>query len=155
MQRDFLSGARILLVESDAPFRRSLANGVKRAGYLFDSCGTCREARQLAKIRHYDLCVVEYHLTDGNGARLVAELKAVHRALRAIIISFYDFEWISRDVTPVADGFLKKPFDLLEFERMIHGMVAAVPSPALFSSLASSVEQAPALTLAERVLQAV
>lgn len=152
MQRDFLSGARILLVESDAPFRRSLANGVKRAGYLFDSCGTCGEARQLGKSRHYDLCVVEYHLIDGNGARLAAELKAVHRTLRAVLISFYDFEWISRDVTPVADGFLKKPFDLLEFERMIHSMVAAVPSPALFPSLSSSVEQAPVPILKEGVL---
>jgi DNA-binding NtrC family response regulator len=127
-------------------------NGVKRAGYLFDSCSTCGEAWQLARARRYDLCVVEYHLRDGNGARLVAELKKVQAALRAVLISFYDFEWISRDVTPVADGFLKKPFDLLDFERVIHSMLAAVPSPALFSRLASSLDQAPAPIIKEGVL---
>lgn len=152
MQRNLVSGARILLVESDAPFRRSLANCMKRAGYGFDSCATADEARQLARSRRYDLCVVAYHLRDGNGARLVAELKRMHGTLRAVLISFYDFEWISRDVTPVADGFLKKPFDLLDFERMMHSMVATVPTPALFSSLASSVEQGPVPVLKERAL---
>ena len=152
MQRNLFSSARILLVESDAPFRRSLENGVKRAGYLFDSCSTCDQARQLAKARRYDLCVVEYHLRDGNGARLVAELKKVHATLRAVLISFYDFEWISRDVTSVADGFLKKPFDLLDFERMIHSMLAVVPSPVLFSRFSSSSDQVPAPILKEGVL---
>ncbi len=152
MQRNLSSGARILLVESDAPFRRSLENCVKRAGFSFDSCSTCDRALQLAKSERYDLCVAEYHLRDGNGAQLVAELKGMHARLRAILISFYDFEWISRDVTPVADGFLKKPFDLLDFERMMHSMLAAVPSPALFAGISSSLEQAPAPILKEGVL---
>lgn len=152
MQRNLYAGARMLLVESDAPFRRSLENCVKRAGYSFDSCSTCEQARQLAKSQRYDLCVVEYHLRDGNGAQLVAELKSVQSRLRAVLISFYDFEWISRDVAPVADGFLKKPFDLLDFERMMHSMMAAVPSPALFPGISGSLEQAPASILKEGVL---
>lgn len=152
MQRNLSSGARILLVESDAPFRRSLENCVKRAGYLYDSSSTCDQARRLATSRRYDLCVVEYHLRDGNGARLVEELKKVQATLRAVLISFYDFEWISRDVVPVADEFLKKPFDLLDFERILQSLAPTVHSPSSIRRLTSSLDQAPAPILREGVL---
>ncbi|ROQ89521.1 response regulator [Desulfosoma caldarium] len=152
MQRNLSSSGRILLVESDAPFRRSLENGVKRAGYSFDSCSTCEQARRLAKTFRYDVGVVEYHLRDGNGARLVAELKTGQAILGAVLISFYDFEWISRDVVPVADEFLKKPFDLSDFERILKSLITTVRSPALLQGCSSSLDQAPAPILREGVL---
>ncbi|MEJ5349452.1 MAG: response regulator [Desulfosoma sp.] len=152
MQRNLVSSGRILLVESDAPFRRSLENCVKRAGYSFDSCGTCDQARRFVQTNAYNLCVVEYHLRDGNGARLVAELKQVQATLRAVLISFYDFEWISRDVVPVADQFLKKPFDLHDFERVLKSLTTMVHAQALMRGLSSSLDQAPAPILREGVL---
>jgi len=139
-------------VESDAPFRRSLENCVKRAGYLYESASSCDQARRLAKSKRYHLCVVEYHLKDGNGARLVEELKKDHADLRAVLISFYDFEWISRDVVPVADEFLKKPFDLLDFERTLRSLVPTVPSLAHTHETTCSLNQAPAPMLREGVL---
>ncbi|MGQ9670148.1 MAG: response regulator [Desulfosoma sp.] len=152
MQRNLFSSRRILLVESDAPFRRSLENGVKRAGYSFDSCSTCDQARRLAEAFRYSVCVVEYHLRDGNGTRLVAELKNAQANLRTVLISFYDLEWISRDVVPVADVFLKKPFDLLDFERILESLTSAVRSQALMRGISNTLDQTPAPILREGVL---
>lgn len=151
MQRNSFSSGRILLVESDAPLRRSLENGVKRAGYSFDSCSSCDQARRLARAFPYDVCVVEYHLIDGNGARLVAELKHVQATLRALLISFYDLEWISRDVVPVADVFLKKPFDLLDFERVLESLTSGVRTQALMHGITNVLDQTPAPILWEGV----
>jgi DNA-binding NarL/FixJ family response regulator len=70
----------------------------------------------------FELAVTEYHLPDGNGAKLARKLRKSHAVSRVVLISFYDLDFISRDVADAADGFLKKPFDLVDFERMLQSV---------------------------------
>lgn len=108
---------RVLLVEDDAPLRRSLENFLGQAGYAFDTCSTARDALALAEEILPDIVIVEYHLSDANGAALLKKLKCIVPNLATIMISEYDFQSVAKELTPINDCcFLKKPFDLVELE---------------------------------------
>lgn len=110
----------VLLVEDDAPFKRSLEKFLNQAGYAFDSCSTAREALALAEKHRHDVVIVEYHLPDSNGASLLEKLMLVAPAVSSIVLSKYDFQAIANDLDRVRIGsFLKKPFDLVELESAL------------------------------------
>ncbi len=111
---------RVLLVEDDAPFRRSLENFLDRSGYHVVSCAMARRALELHARAPFDLAVVEYHLPDANGADLGRRLMLMRPDLRVLMISFYDYDLISREVRKAGvQGFLKKPFDPAEFDATL------------------------------------
>lgn len=111
---------RLLLVEDEAPLRRSLEKFLERAGYAFDSCATAREALTLAQKRDYSIALVEYHLPDANGASLLEKLQLAIPGIMAIMISEYDFQAVASDlVHSNVRCYLKKPFDLAEFEAAL------------------------------------
>lgn len=115
---------RILLVEDDAPFRRSLENFLRRAGYEFDSCATAREAMLLAADHSYSIVVVEYRLPDADGVELIQRLQTVRADFHAIYLSVYDFDAVAKELPVDAQAlFLKKPFDPAEFERILRSLV--------------------------------
>lgn len=115
---------RILLIEDDAPFRRSLENFLRRAGYRFDSCATAREAAELASTRDYSLVILEYHLPDANGVDLINRLRALQTPVHALILSVYDYETVAKEFQAERHAlFLKKPFDPSEFEWLLNSLL--------------------------------
>jgi DNA-binding NtrC family response regulator len=107
----------VLLVEDDAPLRRSLEKFLNQAGYAFDSCSTAREALTLAEKLRHDVVILEYHLPDANGPSLIEKLMLLDPEPVAIVISEYDFQAIADDLDRVKiKSFLKKPFDLVDLE---------------------------------------
>lgn len=111
---------RLLLVEDEAPLRRSLEKFLERAGYAFDSCATAREALTLAQKRNYSIALVEYHLPDANGASLLEKLRRASPGIMTIMISEYDFQAVASDLVHTnVRCYLKKPFDLAEFEAAL------------------------------------
>ncbi len=110
----------VLLVEDDAPLKRSLEKFLNQAGYAFDSCSTAREALALAEKLRHDIVIVEYHLPDADGASLIEKLMLVAPKTVAIVLSEYDFQAIANDLNRVTFGsYLKKPFDLVEIEAAL------------------------------------
>jgi len=114
---------QILLIEDDAPFRRSLENFLRRAGYRFDSCATAREAIQLAATRDYSLVILEYHLPDANGVDLINRLRALQAPIHALILSVYDYDTVAKEFQTDRHAlFLKKPFDPGDFEWLLNSL---------------------------------
>ncbi|GKT07964.1 hypothetical protein DSTSK_12690 [Desulforhabdus sp. TSK] len=108
---------RVLVVESDAPLKRSLENFLERAGYIFDCCSSAREALSLVNEFHHDVVIVEYLLPDANAAALLEQLKRIVPHAATIMISEYDFRVIADELVRVeVESFLKKPFDVVDFE---------------------------------------
>ena len=108
---------QVLLVEDDASLKRSLEKYLERAGYTFYGCSTAREALALAERLTPDIVIAEYHLPDANGLSLLERLKRMVPEVVAILLSEYDVDCVSKDLFNVAvRSFLKKPFDLVEFE---------------------------------------
>ena len=111
---------QVLLVEDEAPLKRSLEKYFERAGYAFECCSTAREALLLAERLDPDIVITEYHLPDANGAVLLEKLIRFVPKAAAILLSEYDFETVAKDLAHVAVwSFLKKPFDLVEWENAL------------------------------------
>jgi DNA-binding NtrC family response regulator len=108
---------RVLLVEDEAPLRRSLEKFLERSGYTYDSCCSARDALFLAQRSNYNIIILEYHLPDANGGKLLQDLKRVNPDLASIVISEFDFPSVSRELFKAeVRSFLKKPFDVVELE---------------------------------------
>jgi DNA-binding NtrC family response regulator len=110
----------VLLVEDEAPLRRSLEKYLEGAGYTFDSCSNAFEALNRAAKRCYDIVIVEYHLPDANGSTLLEKLKRVLPDVTAIMISEFDLQAVVDDLYRVnVQWYLKKPFDLVDLENAL------------------------------------
>jgi DNA-binding NtrC family response regulator len=118
---------RVLLVEADAPLRRSLKKFLSLAGCAFESCSSACEALNLAgKIRH-DVAILGYHLPDADCPSLIEKLKLLHPHCVVIVISRYDFQSVADHLARVKiDSFLKKPFDLADFELALSNAFSKV-----------------------------
>jgi len=111
---------RVLLVEDEAPLRRSLEKYLERAGYAYDSCSTAREALVLAEKYHHDIVIAEYLLPDANGTVLFEKLMRIVPHVATIMISEYDYRVIAKDLVRVnVRSFLRKPFDLVDLETAL------------------------------------
>jgi two-component system, NtrC family, response regulator HydG len=118
---------RVLLVEAEAPLRRSLEKFLERTGYTFVSCSSAREALLLADEFHPDVVIAEYRLPDSNGVVLLEKLKLLLPRAALIMISEYDFQAVMRELTRVnVRSFLQKPFDLAELEAALSSLRAKV-----------------------------
>ncbi|MGO9313866.1 MAG: response regulator, partial [Syntrophobacteraceae bacterium] len=117
----------VLLVEDDASLRRSLEKFLDQAGYAFDSCSTASQALNLAQKVPPHVVILEYHLPDANGPSLIEKLKLIAPETAAIVLSEYDFQAIAEDLDRVEfETFLKKPFDLVDFEAALHSACTRV-----------------------------
>jgi len=111
---------RLLLVQDEAPLRRSLETFLRSGGYAFDSCGTTREALAHANHHAYRVAIVDYHLCDGDGVALIERLRTVQPNLLAIMLSVYDFQAIAEELQAIdVHAFLKKPFDPIDLETAL------------------------------------
>ncbi|MDR3569357.1 MAG: response regulator [Syntrophobacteraceae bacterium] len=110
----------VLLVEDDAPLKRSLEKFLNTAGYLFRSCSTAAQALALAKSSAPRVVILEYHLPDANGCSLIYQLNLVVPGIIAIVLSEFDFQAVACNLNRVnIQTFLQKPFDLVDFEAAL------------------------------------
>lgn len=120
-------GTHVMLVEDDAPMRRSLEKYLGGAGYIFESCSNAREAMLLADKRPYDIILVEYHLPDANGAVLLERLMRIMPGVSAIMISEYDYQAVAHSLVRAnVRSYLKKPFDLVDLESALSSACSKV-----------------------------
>ena len=114
------AGNQVLLVEDEASLRRSLVKYLERAGYAFECCSTARDALALAERLDPDIVIAEYHLPDANGLALIEKLTRMLPDIATILLSKHDYQAVVKDVLHVeVRSFLKKPFDLVEFEAAL------------------------------------
>ncbi len=123
---------RVLLVEANAPLRRSLEKYLNQAGYAFESCSSACEALKLAGKIRYDVMILEFRLPDANCPSLIQKLQLLHPDSVAIVISEFDFQSVAKDLVRVKiESFLKKPFDLVDFEAALSSAFSKVETPVL------------------------
>lgn len=110
----------VLLVENDACLKRSLEKFLNRAGYAFHGCSTAAQALAFAQKTVPDVVIVEYHLPDADGHSLIKKLNIVAPEAVIIVLSEYDFQTLAADLRRCRiKTFLKKPFDLVDFEAAL------------------------------------
>src|ERR1700675_859756 len=102
-----MGGARILLVDDEAPLLDLLKRYLERLGYEVDACLTPAEALKsfAADPSRYSLVLTDLTLPGMSGDAMVAHMRAIAPHLRVIISSGYPYEPKGKRT-----GFLQKPF---------------------------------------------
>jgi DNA-binding NtrC family response regulator len=114
------AAVRVLLVEDEAPLRRSLTKFLERAGYAIDACTTVRDALVRAKHHAYEILIAEYRLPDEDAPELLRQLKRTLPEITSIVIAEYDPPVVADALNRVGVGlYLKKPFDVVDLEAAL------------------------------------
>jgi DNA-binding NtrC family response regulator len=102
-----MGGARILLVDDEAPLLDLLKRYLERMGYQVEACLTPEEALEHFETdpAAYSLVLTDLTLPGISGEQMIERMRARHPKMRAIIVSGYPYEPQHK-----CTGFLQKPF---------------------------------------------
>lgn len=117
---------RILLVEDDELFRRSLLSYIGILGYEAVVAASAEEALEKQEHEPVDLVLTDFHLLRMNGIDLVRTLRSTGSQIPAILISGFlseEVRQMARDVR--INAVLRKPADLLKLKELIPGLLSA------------------------------
>ena len=113
-------GPPLLLVDNDAPLRRTLQRAFERRSLRVFAAESVKEALYLAHTIRPELAVLDLRLEDGSGIELVKRLRDLHPKIRIVILTGYGN--IATAVAAVKAGavdYLAKPADADEVLRAL------------------------------------
>src|SRR3990167_5430564 len=106
---------RLLLVEDYPPLQKSVAKGLREAGFAVDVTGDSHEALWYAQNNRYDVIVLDLMLPGLDGLSILRCLRAEGRESHVLIVTAKDA--VPDRVTGLnagADDYLAKPFEFEE-----------------------------------------
>ena len=115
---------RLLLVEDYAPLQKSVAKGLREAGFAVDVTGDGREALWYATSNDYDVIVLDLMIPGMDGLSFLERLRSEGQQTHVLIITAKDA--VADRVGGLntgADDYLVKPF---EFEELLARVQALV-----------------------------
>jgi two-component system response regulator RegA len=124
------AGATLLLVDDDAPLRRSLQRALERRGFTVLAAEGLREALTLVQATRPDYAVVDLRLEDGSGIELVRRLRDGQPRVRIVILTGYGN--IATAVASIKAGaidYLAKPADADDVIRALLSTGPSLPPP--------------------------
>jgi ActR/RegA family two-component response regulator len=77
------AGRKLLLVDDDAPLRRSMARALERRDFQVLAAEGVAEARSLAREHRPEFAVLDMRLTEGSGLDLVRTLRELRPEIRS------------------------------------------------------------------------
>ena len=105
-------GRSLLLVDDDAPLRRSLTRALERRGFQVLAAEGLAEAREHAQPHRPEFAVLDMRLAEGSGLDLVRTLRGLRPEVRIVIVTGYGN--IATAVAAIKAGavdYLAKPVD--------------------------------------------
>ena len=106
------AGRKLLLVDDDAPLRRSLTRALERRGFAVLPAEGLAEGRMLAREHRPEFAVLDMRLAEGSGLDLLKMLREVRPEVRIVIVTGYGN--IATAVAAIKAGaadYLAKPVD--------------------------------------------
>jgi two-component system, response regulator RegA len=106
------AGRSLLLVDDDAPLRRSMTRALERRGFHVLAAESLAEARDHAHAHKPEFAVLDMRLTEGSGLDLVRTLRELRPEIRIVIVTGYGN--IATAVAAIKAGavdYLAKPVD--------------------------------------------
>ena len=117
-----------MLVDDDAPLRRSLSRALERRGFHVLAAEGIAEARDHAQAHRPEFAVLDMRLTEGSGLDLVRILRELRPEVRIVIVTGYGN--IATAVAAIKAGavdYLAKPVDA---DDVVDALLAQRPGPA-------------------------
>jgi two-component system response regulator RegA len=123
-------GPTLLLVDDDAPLRRTLQRAMERRNFRVFAAESLKEGLNLAHTIRPDFAVIDLRLEDGSGIELVKRLRELHPKVRIVILTGYGN--IATAVAAVKAGaidYLAKPADADEVINALLASGTGLPPP--------------------------
>ncbi|MEO1189518.1 MAG: ActR/PrrA/RegA family redox response regulator transcription factor [Pseudomonadota bacterium] len=121
---------KLLLIDDDAPLRRTLQKAMEKRGFVVYSGGSLKEGLNLAHTIRPDHAVLDLRLEDGSGIELVKRLRELHPKVRIVILTGYGN--IATAVSAVKAGavdYLAKPADADDVINALLSTGGSLPPP--------------------------
>jgi two-component system response regulator RegA len=120
----------VLLVDDDAPLRRSMARALERRDFHVVPAEGVAEARTLAREHRPEFAVLDMRLTEGSGLDLVRTLRELRPEIRIVIVTGYGN--IATAVAAIKAGavdYLAKPVDADDVVNALLKSCHGLPPP--------------------------
>ncbi|AKK74139.1 transcriptional regulator [Chryseobacterium gallinarum] len=115
---------KILIVEDETQLARSISEYLSEESYLCEAASTFSEAMNKIEMFHYDCILLDIMLPDGNGLKILEEIKKQHKQDGVIIISAKNaLDDKINGLKLGADDYLTKPFHLSELMARIYSII--------------------------------
>ena len=115
---------KLLIIEDDTSLREIMQRALQGEGYIVESAATYFDACDKIAGYSYDCIMLDIMLPDGNGLKLLEEIKRSGKEERVIIISARDS--LDDKITGLdlgADDYLAKPFYMAELSARIKSVM--------------------------------
>lgn len=119
---------QVIIVEDDAIIRQTLERAIVR---LCPQCNlrtaeSGQEALDLLETCPADLIISDHSMPTMTGLELFAETKKTHPEAKRYLVTAYPLSELNRDEVEAAalDGFIGKPFQMMELKNLIDSMKA-------------------------------
>lgn len=115
---------KILIIEDEEELARSIAEYLSEENYLCEFATTYNQALDKTETYHYDCILLDIMLPDGNGIKILEELKLQDKQDGVIIISAKNaLDDKIQGLKIGADDYLTKPFHLAELAVRIYSVI--------------------------------
>jgi len=112
---------RTLIIDDEPDIRELLELTLNRMDIDTEAAADLKQARELIKNNHYDLCLTDMRLPDGNGIELVEWIQQNFPNLPVAVITAYgNMELAVQALKAGAFDFVSKPVDLEDLRRLVH-----------------------------------
>jgi len=123
-------GRNLLLVDDDAPLRRSLTRALERRGFQVLAAESLAEAKEHARQHRPEFAVLDMRLAEGSGLDLVHTLRTLRPDVRIVIVTGYGN--IATAVAAIKAGavdYLAKPVDADDVANALLRSGEGLPPP--------------------------
>lgn len=120
----------LLLIDDDAPLRRTMERALTRRGFRVHAAAGVRDALATARQVKPDFAVVDLRLEDGSGLELVKKLREIQPRIRIVILTGYGN--IATAVAAIKSGavdYLAKPADADDVVKALLTTGTGLPPP--------------------------
>ncbi|RME65141.1 MAG: sigma-54-dependent Fis family transcriptional regulator, partial [Nitrospirae bacterium] len=136
-----MKSAKILVVDDEKLLRWSLEQNLTKAGYEVLSADKGRLAVDLFKQERPDVVLLDIHLPDISGLKVIEEIKAVDQNAVVIMITAYgDIETAVKSMKAGAYDFVEKPFNMEKLNILIDKALETVSLKREVSELRSELK---------------
>ncbi|MBK1896538.1 response regulator transcription factor [Chryseobacterium paridis] len=115
---------KILIIEDEAELAKSISEYLSEEDYLCEFASSFLEATRKIEMFQYDCILLDIMLPDGNGLKILEELKRQNKQDGVIIISAKNaLDDKINGLQMGADDYLTKPFHLSELLARIYSVI--------------------------------
>ena len=143
-----MSNKRALVIDDEPDIRELLEITLGRMQIDTDSVASVKEARQYLAQRHYDLCLTDMRLPDGNGLELVEFIQQHYPRLPVAVITAHgSVDTAIESMKAGAFDFITKPVNLSTLRKLVSTAIqssqlppAKMPSDTLIIGQSSAIQ---------------